>query len=87
MALFHSQTRRHMINSVTLFEQKISHSLALQKSNINQIRLHEMVVWTPDNQKCQGLITSVFWSFRKNNFEKRDFHQIVKLDILSLKSP
>ena len=31
----------------------------------NQFPLHEMVVWTCDNQKCQGLITSVFWSFRK----------------------
>ena len=44
---------------------EISHSLGLQKSTTYRIRLHEMVVQTYDNQKCEGLISNVFWLFRK----------------------
>ena len=39
---------------------EISHSLGLQIPTSNQSRLHEMVVWTCENQKCQERSTSVF---------------------------
>ena len=43
---------------------------------------HSLGFQTCDNQKCEGLTTSVFWSFKKQGF-----HQIAELEILTLESP
>ena len=50
---------------------EISHCLGLQISTTYEIRLHKMVVYTCDNQKCEGLISSVFWLFRKAILKSR----------------
>ena len=44
---------------------EMSHGLDLQKSTTNQTPLREMAVSTCENQTCEGLITSVFWSYQK----------------------
>ena len=48
------------------FEQK-SHTLDLQKSTTNQIRLLEMVVWPCDNQKCEDLSQVCFDCLEKQS--------------------
>ena len=45
---------------------EISHSLGLQKFNTNQVQLHEMVIWTGDNQKMSECITNYVCELSEN---------------------